>query len=110
MELRKPAEAVTVLHEALSIAPQDAIATELLDKALDETAESGLEVADEAEEEFERELALRKREAAIAWAGRKADGKGKGRSTGSHRQKFSDRFSTGAETEDGSLMELSSDD
>jgi anaphase-promoting complex subunit 6 len=110
MELRKPAEAVIVLHEALAITPQDAIATELLNKALDETAESGLEVADEAEEEFERELALRRREAAIALAGRKADGKGKGKSTGSQRQKFSARFSTGAETEDGSLMELSSDD
>ena len=110
MELRKPAEAVTVLHEALAIAPQDAIATELLNKALDEMAESGLEVADEAEEEFERELALRKREAAIAWAGRKANGKGKGRSTDSQRQKFNARFSTGAETEDRSLMELSSDD
>ncbi|KOS19654.1 Anaphase-promoting complex subunit cut9 [Escovopsis weberi] len=37
MELNRPEEAVTVLHEALAIAPQDSIATELLNKALDET-------------------------------------------------------------------------
>jgi anaphase-promoting complex subunit 6 len=111
MELRKPAEAIAVLHEALAISPQDAIATELLNKALEETAESGLDVEEEADLEFEKELALRKREAAIAWAGRRADGKGKGRSSmGSTYQKYGSRFSTGGMTEDGSLMELSSDE
>lgn len=111
MEIRKPAEAIAVLHEALAISPQDAIATELLNKALEETAESGLDVEEEAELEFEKELALRKREAAIAWAGRRADGKGKGRSSmGLTYQKYGSRFSTGGMTEDGSLMELSSDE
>lgn len=37
MELRRLFEAVHAFHEALSIAPQDAIATELLNKVLDET-------------------------------------------------------------------------
>lgn len=112
MEKHDSAEAITVLHEALAIAPQDAIATELLNKALDETAEDGLEVGGEAEEEFERELALRKREAAIAFAGRKQSGKGKGRSPVPQGQKFRPRFSSGigAESEGGSMMELSSDD
>jgi anaphase-promoting complex subunit 6 len=110
MEQRNPAEAVTVLHEALSIAPQDAIATELLNKALDEIAENGLDFGEEVEEEFEREFALRKREAAIAYAGRKAAGKGKGRSPGPQGHRFRPRYSSGIGTEGGSLMELSSDD
>jgi anaphase-promoting complex subunit 6 len=38
MELGKPEEAVEVLHQALAINPQEPIATELLNKALDETA------------------------------------------------------------------------
>ncbi|KAK3403101.1 putative CDC16 protein [Sordaria brevicollis] len=37
----RPDEAVRVLHEALAIHPQDPIATELLNKALDESAEAG---------------------------------------------------------------------
>ncbi|KAH7033149.1 cell division cycle protein-like protein [Microdochium trichocladiopsis] len=37
MELGKPEEAVEVLHQALAISPQDPIATELLNKALEET-------------------------------------------------------------------------
>jgi anaphase-promoting complex subunit 6 len=43
MELGRPEEAVEVLHQALAISPQDPIATELLNKALDETAGIGLE-------------------------------------------------------------------
>ncbi|RYP63206.1 hypothetical protein DL771_009380 [Monosporascus sp. 5C6A] len=38
MELGKPEDAVEVLHQALAINPQDPIATELLNKALEETA------------------------------------------------------------------------
>lgn len=37
----RPDEAVRVLHEALAIHPQDPIATELLNKALEESAEAG---------------------------------------------------------------------
>ncbi|RYP18562.1 hypothetical protein DL765_003847 [Monosporascus sp. GIB2] len=38
MELGRPEDAVEVLHQALAINPQDPIATELLNKALEETA------------------------------------------------------------------------
>ncbi|CZR69542.1 related to anaphase control protein cut9 [Phialocephala subalpina] len=62
MERRRPFEAVYVFHEALAIAPQDAIATELLNKALEETAGGGANGAEEMEddEDFERELAGKK--------------------------------------------------
>jgi anaphase-promoting complex subunit 6 len=110
MELRRPADAVVVLHEALAIVPQDAIATELLNKALDETVDGGLEFGNEEEEECERELALRKMEAAIVYSGKRADRKGKGRSAEPHAPKFRARFSSGIGTEGNSLMELSSDD
>lgn len=107
MEQRRSFEAISVLHEALAIAPQDAIATELLNKALEETAEGGHGLDMGAgigdEEQFERELALRRREAAIACAGRKGSGKGK--------QRFRPRFSNGVGTAEGnSMMELSSDE
>ncbi|TPX08158.1 uncharacterized protein E0L32_001946 [Thyridium curvatum] len=73
----EPDEAVRVLHEALAISPQDPIATELLNKALEETADADLGVgqpgaageepgAVEAEMVgFEREL-LQKRQVARA--------------------------------------------
>lgn len=109
MELGRPAEAVTVLHEALAIAPQDAIATELLNKALDETTETGLDFEAEAAAEFERELALRKREAAMAYV-RKRDGKGKGRSSMGLPRTRMTAMKFSADTEYSSLMELSSDD
>lgn len=38
MELGRPDDAVEVLHQALAVNPQDPIATELLNKALEETA------------------------------------------------------------------------
>ncbi|KAF4120547.1 anaphase-promoting complex subunit 6 [Geosmithia morbida] len=38
MELDRPDDAVAVLHEALAMNPQDTMATELLNRALDETA------------------------------------------------------------------------
>lgn len=58
----KPEEAIHVLHEALALNPQDPIATELLSKALDESANSGQVLgeldadADGQMEEFETEL------------------------------------------------------
>jgi anaphase-promoting complex subunit 6 len=110
MELRRPADAIVVFHEALTIVPQDTIATELLNKALDETADGGLEFASDAEEGFERELALRKMEAAVAYAGRRTDRKGKGRGAEPQAPKFGARFGSGKGAESGSFMELSSDD
>ncbi|KAK1778232.1 hypothetical protein QBC45DRAFT_353765 [Copromyces sp. CBS 386.78] len=41
LDQERPEEAVQVLHEALAIHPQDPIATELLNKALEESAEVG---------------------------------------------------------------------
>lgn len=38
LELGQPADAVDVLHQALAVSPQDPVATELLNKALEETA------------------------------------------------------------------------
>ncbi|KAI1853760.1 hypothetical protein JX265_003906 [Neoarthrinium moseri] len=60
MELAQPEEAIVVLHQALAINPQDPIATELLNKALEEAA--GMEppvseAQEEALEGFEREIA-----------------------------------------------------
>ncbi|KAI0124265.1 hypothetical protein BJ170DRAFT_585859 [Xylariales sp. AK1849] len=59
MELGQPEEAIVVLHQALAINPQDPIATELLNKALEEAA--GMEPAvgdaqNEALEGFEQEV------------------------------------------------------
>ncbi|KAI9740973.1 MAG: anaphase promoting complex subunit cdc16 [Claussenomyces sp. TS43310] len=110
MEQKKPFDAVTVLHEALAISPQDAIATELLNHALEETAEGefGLEsLASAAEEEFERDLTVRKREAAIASAGRRTMAKGK-----ATRARADVRFSAslGMSPGDQSMMGLGSDD
>ncbi|KAG0133792.1 hypothetical protein HOY82DRAFT_482322 [Tuber indicum] len=42
MQLRRPWEAVVSLHEALAVSPQDPIATELLEKALQENSSSNL--------------------------------------------------------------------
>ena len=78
MEQRRLIDSVQVFHEALAISPQDTIATELLNKALEETAcaANGDELDDE---EFEKELALRKTEAAKVLAnGRAGKGKGEG--------------------------------
>ncbi|KAB8303411.1 hypothetical protein EYC80_004838 [Monilinia laxa] len=81
MEQRKPFEAVLVFHEALAISPQDAIATELLNKALEETAICGMNgsrIFDE-EDEIEREISLRKDEVLATLAPSKLKGKGKSR-------------------------------
>jgi anaphase-promoting complex subunit 6 len=103
MERRKPFEAVHVFHEALAISPQDAIATELLNKALEETAGSGENGMDhfEDDDEFERDLTVRKAEASRYLANKRA-GKGK--------EKFRPRMSSGIGLDGNSLMELSDDD
>lgn len=80
MEQKRSYEAVHVFHEALAISPQDAIATELLNKALEETASGGANGAQEIEDndDFERELTHKKAEAAQILAKKRA-GKGKER-------------------------------
>lgn len=110
MELRRPADAVIILHEALAIVPQDPIATELLNKALDETADGGLGLSIEQEEEYERELALRKMEVAARCTGKLPDRKGKGRSVEPRTQNFRAKFGCEIRAEGDSLMELSSDE
>ncbi|TGO42514.1 hypothetical protein BHYA_0007g00130 [Botrytis hyacinthi] len=83
MEQRKPFEAVLMFHEALAISPQDAIATELLNKALEETAIHGINgsrIFDDEEDEIERELSLRKDEVLASLRPSKMKGKGKSRS------------------------------
>lgn len=101
MEQRRPFEAVHVFHEALAISPQDAIATELLNKALDETAGGGGGEDFEEDEDFERELAMKKVEASH-FMEMKRVAKGKG--------KFRARMSSGIGVEGNSLMELSGND
>ncbi|TVY91142.1 Anaphase-promoting complex subunit [Lachnellula willkommii] len=103
MEQRRPFDAVYVFHEALAISPQDAIATELLNKALEETAGGSAGGNEEFEEDddFERELTMKKAEAArIVAAMQKGKGKGKLRA----------RISNGLGEEGNSLMDLSDDD
>jgi anaphase-promoting complex subunit 6 len=90
LDLGRPEEAVHVLHESLAIRPQDPIATELLNKALEETSTLNTGTAADSDEldMFERELAQRKREAKYrlesnggggggGGGGRAAAGKGK---------------------------------
>ncbi|KAI5461407.1 hypothetical protein BGZ63DRAFT_235191 [Mariannaea sp. PMI_226] len=88
MEQNKPAEAVVVLHEALAISPQDSIATELLNKALEETALIDGAAESEAEDlaEFEQQLGQKKIEASMKVNGKRRTAgrghmmeKGKGR-------------------------------
>jgi anaphase-promoting complex subunit 6 len=85
MEQNKPDEAIVVLHEALAINPQDSIATELLNKALEETAIIDGVVEEEAEDLliFEQQLDDKKIEAAEKVNGKRTGrgmlDKGKGR-------------------------------
>jgi anaphase-promoting complex subunit 6 len=121
LDQNKPELAVQVLHEALAIHPQDQIATELLNKALEETV-GGDAVGGGGEEEegelevFERELAQRKAEAGakmserLRGAGRK--GKGKGADVGgSPRGKGKGRaMGGGRERREQSLMDITDDE
>ncbi|KUI52675.1 Anaphase-promoting complex subunit cut9 [Cytospora mali] len=85
LDTSKPEEAVNVLHEALAINPQDPIATELLNKALDESSNGGHligELPDDGElADFERALEQRKHEAKSKLAAKlnSASSKGKGK-------------------------------
>ncbi|KKP04774.1 anaphase-promoting complex subunit 6 [Trichoderma harzianum] len=85
MEQNKPQEAVVVLHEALAIHPQDSIATELLNKALEETALVDGAAEEEADDlaDFEQLLERKKVEASQKVygnrPGRSMMDKGKGR-------------------------------
>lgn len=65
MEQSKPDEAIPVLHEALAINPQDSIATELLNKALEEMVIVDGVAEDEADDlaDFEQLLDQRKMDA-----------------------------------------------
>jgi anaphase-promoting complex subunit 6 len=107
MEQGKPSEAVIVLHEALAISPQDSIATELLNKALEETMLVDGIHEEQAEDllEFEHQLGQKKREARDKVSG-KGPGKGglksKGRLSRGKRIVFDD--------EDDGMMELTDDE
>ncbi|KAK4075745.1 hypothetical protein Trihar35433_2305 [Trichoderma harzianum] len=85
MAQNKPQEAVVVLHEALAIHPQDSIATELLNKALEETALVDGAAEEEADDlaDFEQLLERKKVEASQKVysnrPGRSMMDKGKGR-------------------------------
>ncbi|KAF5616336.1 anaphase-promoting complex subunit 6 [Fusarium sp. NRRL 52700] len=115
MEQSKPEEAVVVLHEALAINPQDSIATELLNKALEETALIDGAAESEAEDllDFERTLGQRKHDAAVKVNGaRKTAGrpeKGKGRLRRTRRMTvLGDE--DGSPEKEGSMMEMSDDE
>ena len=120
MEQNKAEEAVGVLHEALAISPQDSIATELLNKALEETAAVDAAEEDEAEDmsEFEQVLEQRKLEAAAQQQQQRrggggtggGPGKGKGRAGGSRVLLDDDDNDDEEEDEPGdSMMEMSED-
>ncbi|TEA18268.1 Anaphase-promoting complex subunit cut9 [Colletotrichum sidae] len=101
LEEGRPEKAIVPLHEALAINPQDGIATELLNKALDET--STIDVADGADlDGFEYELEAGKaaaRERIAQKSGRRRDAKGKA------------RIGRRADAEKGeSMMEMTDDD
>jgi len=114
----KPEEAVRVLHEALAIHPQDQIATELLNKALEETVgadAAGREEEDPELEGFERELAQRKAEAGeriserLRGKGRKGKGVEGGGGSGRDRGKGKGR-ATGRDGREQSLMDITDDE
>ncbi|KAF5537380.1 anaphase-promoting complex subunit 6 [Fusarium subglutinans] len=115
MEQSKPEEAVVVLHEALAINPQDSIATELLNKALEETALIDGAAESEAEDllDFERMLGQRKHDAAVKVnGGRKTAGrpeKGKGRLRRTRRMTVLED-EDGSPEKEGSMMEMSDDE
>jgi len=123
MELNRGTEAVAVLHEALALSPQDAIATELLTRALDEVhigaaPYGGLEngggpdVAGEGInwDGLEAMLGERKKEARemVRERGRRAAAAG-GKGKGVERDRDRERRRAVTPREE-SLMDLSSDD
>ena len=98
LEMGRSWEAVCVLHEALAVAPQDPIATDLLSRALEENASlqgwgSAMEAEDEEGIEFDKMLAERRQ----GPVGRKSRRKDKG------KQRVS-------EVEEDSMMIMSDDE
>ncbi|KAH6689619.1 anaphase-promoting complex subunit cut9 [Plectosphaerella plurivora] len=107
LENNQPEKAIVPLHEALAINPQDGIATELLNKALEESAI--IDVADDEElDAFENELEMTKAAARekVIRPRRKGDTKGKGKAAGGRRRTtLADDYDKGE-----SMMEMSDDD
>lgn len=112
LEQNRPEDAAVVLHEALAISPQDSIATELLNKALDE---STIEDSEEESPEialFEQQLERSKVDASHKVNGRQAGrgtmDKGKGRALGNRRRTLLE------DDEDdragGSMMDMTDDE
>lgn len=75
LEQGRPGDAVPVLHEALAVSPQDGVATELLNRALEETGIADAAALEESAEMGSFEEVLRRRRDAAA----RVLGKGKGR-------------------------------
>ena len=107
MELDRPEEAVVALHEALAINAQDSIATELLNRALEETAliDSIVEEEDVELAEFEHQLEVRKLDAAqrVNVGENRMLDKGKGRVGVGRRPRVS-------LLEEGSMMDMTDEE
>ncbi|EEY17995.1 anaphase-promoting complex subunit cut9 [Verticillium alfalfae VaMs.102] len=106
LENGQPERAIIPLHEALAIHPQDGIATELLNKALQESMY--IDVADNDElDAFENDLDMGKAHAKekLARPRRKGDAKGKGKAAGRSRGPLMDEDEKGE-----SMMEMTDDD
>lgn len=107
LDIRKPEEAVNVLHEALAINPQDPIATELLLKALDESSNSGHVFGELSEDgtmaEFEREIDQLKFDAKARLKAKVNGTRSKGKGKGKEKAMLLNTPRTGQRT---SLMEL----
>ena len=110
LEVRKPDEAVNVLHEALAIHPQDPIATELLNKALDESSGrigGGIDL--ETRNKFATALDNSKAQAKAKLASKLGGSrlKGKGKETTAPRAHPQGH---GGEKGESSMMEMTDDD
>lgn len=110
LDIRKPEEAVNVLHEALAINPQDPIATELLLKALDESSDSARVLGELSEDgamaEFERELDHLKKDAQSRLAAKLNGTRARGKSKGKEKASL---LSTPQAGQRSSMMEMSDD-
>jgi len=113
LELRRPEDAIEILHDALAINAQDPTATELLNKALEESAASIAPRLDEGADlgEFEKALdrakvsAKAKLEAKTRPPGRAGGSSHRGRVKG----KGKERAGTGREKGEG-VMETTDED
>ncbi|PHH83789.1 hypothetical protein CDD82_2661 [Ophiocordyceps australis] len=106
MELKQPEEAVAVLHEALAINAQDAVATELLSKALDELTLGPSTGPDQARRLAELEAEVHRHKQAAAHASRRLD-KGKERATRHEVDEYEDERDENEENRgDGSMIDM----